>query len=68
VEDPLLDAATLARAVTSGILDAPHLKNNPFGRGAIRTQIVKGQCLTIDEKGHPLNEAERLSRIRKEAP
>lgn len=64
VEDPLLDAATLARAVTSGILDAPHLKNNPFGRGAIRTQIVKGQCLTIDEKGHPLNEAERLSRIR----
>jgi methylmalonyl-CoA mutase cobalamin-binding subunit len=68
VEDPLLDAATLARAVTNGILDAPHLKNNPFGRGAIRTQIVKGQCLTIDEKGHPLNEAERLSRIRKEAP
>jgi len=64
VEDPLLDAATLARAVTSGILDAPHLKNNPFGRGAIRTQIVKGQCLTIDEKGHPINEAERLSRIR----
>jgi len=68
VEDPLLDAATLARAVTSGILDAPHLKNNPFGRGAIRTQIVKGQCLTIDEKGHPINEVERLSRIRKEAP
>jgi methylmalonyl-CoA mutase cobalamin-binding subunit len=66
VEDPLLDAATLARAVTSGILDAPHLKNNPFGRGAIRTQIVKGQCLTIDKKGHPLIEAERLSRIRKE--
>jgi len=68
VEDPLLDAATLARAVTNGILDAPHLKNNPFGRGAIRTQIVKGQCLTIDEKGHPLNEAERLSRIKKELP
>jgi methylmalonyl-CoA mutase cobalamin-binding subunit len=68
VEDPLLDAAMLARTVTSGILDAPHLKNNPFGRGAIRTQIVKGQCLTIDKKGHPLNEAERLSRIIKEAP
>jgi len=68
VKDPLLDAAMLARAVTSGILDAPHLKNNSFGRGAIRTQIVKGQCLTIDEKGHPLNEAERLSRIIKEAP
>jgi len=68
VKDPLLDAAMLARAVTSGILDAPHLKNNSFGRGAIRTQIVIGQCLTIDEKGHPLNEAERLSRIIKEAP
>ena len=24
---------TLARAVTSGILDAPHLRNNPFTHG-----------------------------------
>ena len=68
VEDPLLDAVTLARAVTSGLLDAPHLKNNPFGRGAIRTQIVNGQCLAVDMDGRPLAEKERISRIRKELP
>ena len=32
--DPLADPATLARAVQSGILDAPQLRNNPFARGA----------------------------------
>ena len=32
VEDPLSDAGTLAKAVTLGILDAPQLKNNPFGQ------------------------------------
>jgi hypothetical protein len=68
VEDPLLDAATLARAVTNGILDAPHLKNNPFGRGAIRTQIVNGQCLAVAAQGRPLTEKERLSKTRKELP
>ena len=31
VADPFTDPATLARAVTSGILDAPHLRNNAFG-------------------------------------
>ncbi len=33
VEEPWCDPATLAAAVTTGILDAPQLKNNPFGRG-----------------------------------
>ncbi|MBO9371617.1 MAG: cobalamin-dependent protein, partial [Chloroflexi bacterium] len=33
VSDPLTDPATLARAVTTGILDAPHLRNNPYARG-----------------------------------
>ena len=66
VEDPLLDAAMLAKAVTSGILDAPHLKNNPSGRGVIRTQIISGQCLAVDVDGQPLTEKERLSKTRKE--
>ena len=30
--DPLTDPTVLARAVTSWILDAPQLRNNPFGR------------------------------------
>ena len=54
-------AATLAAAVTSGILDAPQLNNNRFGRGSIRTRIVNGMCLAVDTDGHPLSEENRLS-------
>ena len=48
VVDPLTDPATLARAVTTGLLDAPHLKNNPFARGAVVTSIDKrGACVAV---------------------
>ena len=66
VKDPWTDAATLASAVTSGILDAPQLKNNRFGRGAIRTQIINGMCLAVDPAGQPLSEKDRLAKFRKE--
>lgn len=66
VPDAWTDAATLAQAVTSGILDAPQLKNNPFARGQVRTYIVKGQCVAVDANGHPLSESERLSTLTKE--
>ncbi len=56
VEDPWTDAATLAKAVPSGLLDAPQLKNNRFARGEIRTQIINGMCLAVDERGRPLSE------------
>ena len=32
-EDPLTDAKVLTEAVKRGIMDAPHLRNNPFARG-----------------------------------
>ena len=38
------------RAVTSGILDAPQLKNNPYGRGEVATRIIGGACLAVDEQ------------------
>jgi hypothetical protein len=64
VADPLIDPVTLARAVTSGILDAPQLRGNPFGRGQIRTQINRyGACVTVDGAGRPVREAERLAQI-----
>jgi len=66
VEDAWSDPITLAEAVTSGILDAPQLKNNPFGRGQIRTQIVNGMCVAVDADGRPLGEAERLVALGKE--
>jgi hypothetical protein len=63
VADPLTDALTLARAVRRGILDAPQLKNNRYGRGQIRTQIMAGACLAVDAAGRPLSEEQRLSTL-----
>jgi len=65
--DPLTDPAVLARAVTSGILDAPQLRNNPFGRGRIRTRITPaGACVAVDSEGRPLPEDVRLAFILRE--
>jgi len=65
--DPLTDPAVLARAVTLGILDAPHLRNNRFGRGLIRTRITPaGACVSVDSQGQPLPEAHRLNTLLKE--
>ncbi|HLE51344.1 MAG TPA: cobalamin B12-binding domain-containing protein [Anaerolineales bacterium] len=58
--DPLIDGETLAWAVTSGILDAPHLRNNPYACGRVRTRILGGACLAVDELGKPISEAERV--------
>lgn len=65
VADPLVDPATLACAVTTGILDAPQLRNNPFGRGQVVTQIDRhGACVAVDKTGRPLREARRLAALR----
>ena len=63
VADPFTDPATLARAVTSGILDAPHLRNNAFARGQIATRIDRrGACVAVEAvSGRSLPEAERLA-------
>jgi len=61
VTDPFTDPATLARAVSSGILDAPHLRNNPHARGEIITRTVGGACVAVDPAGRPLPETVRLA-------
>jgi hypothetical protein len=61
VTDPRADAATLAKAVTEGILDAPQLINNKFGKGAIRTRVVNGACEAVNSSGKVILERERLS-------
>jgi hypothetical protein len=49
VTDPLADAEVLARAVQTGLLDAPQLKNNPYGRGKDYTQIdSRGAAVSVD--------------------
>lgn len=59
--DAFTDPQTLADTVTKGILDAPHLRNNPFARGEIRTSIINGACQTVDQYGRVITEKERLA-------
>jgi methylmalonyl-CoA mutase cobalamin-binding subunit len=65
VDDPFTDPGTLARAVTSGVLDAPHLRNNPFARGQIITRIDEhGACVAVDPvTGQPLSEELRIANL-----
>jgi methylmalonyl-CoA mutase cobalamin-binding subunit len=61
VKDPWTDPETLARAVKTGILDAPHLKGHPLAKGEIVSRIVDGACVAIDPQGQkPVSEAEWL--------
>ena len=61
--DPFTDAETLARAVTSGLMDAPQLRNNKFGRGEVSTRIINGACVAVDTKGKPIKEQTRISKL-----
>ena len=63
VEDAWADPSTLARAVTSGILDAPQLRNNKFGNGLIQTRIINGACVSVNQDGQPISEKLRLSKF-----
>jgi len=60
VLDPLIDAATLTKAVNLGIMDAPQLKNNAFAPGRICTRVINGCSEAVDEQGKPISEEERL--------
>jgi hypothetical protein len=65
VSDSLTDPVTLTRAVTRGILDAPHLRNNPFGCGRVVTRIDRrGACVAVDPvTGRELSERERITAL-----
>jgi methylmalonyl-CoA mutase cobalamin-binding subunit len=65
VSDPLIDPVTLTQAVTTGLLDAPHLRSNPFARGQIVTRIDKrGACVAVEpDSGWALSEKNRVARL-----
>ena len=65
VEDPFTDPDTLSRSVSLGIMDAPHLKNNPFARGEVKTAFIGGACVAVNEKGEKLSEEDRLQYLLK---
>jgi methylmalonyl-CoA mutase cobalamin-binding subunit len=64
IVDPLTDPVTLARAVTTGILDAPHLRGNPFARGEVSTRMIDGASWAVDNNGQPMFEAQRLALLK----
>lgn len=65
VRDPWSDPATLASAVTVGILDAPHLKGSSMAKGQIVTRIIDSMCLSVNpQTGKPWSETERLAHLK----
>jgi len=60
-EDPLTSPAVLAEAIKLGVLDAPHLKGNPYAAGLLETRTVKGAIEPVDPRTKQvLGERERL--------
>lgn len=63
-DDPLSDPAVLSNAIRLGILDAPHLKGNPYAAGKLVTTILNGSVYPVDEQsGKVIGEAERLAKM-----
>lgn len=63
VADPLADAATLARAVAVGLMDAPQLRNNRFAPGRVLTRMINGASIAVGQEGQPLSESDRLAQV-----
>jgi len=60
-EDPLTSPRILAEAIRLGVLDAPHLKGNPYAAGMLQTRPVNGAIEPVDPKTKKvLSESERL--------
>lgn len=49
-KNPYINHKVLNRVVKFGIFDAPHLKNNKFALGQIKTKIIDGACYSWDQK------------------
>ena len=64
VVDPWSDPETIAQAIKTGIIDAPHLKGNPAAAGKLTTKMVNGACYAYDyQEDRIISENERLARL-----
>jgi hypothetical protein len=65
VSDPLTRPATLTKTVTTGIMDAPHLRGNPFARGKVVTSVDRrGACVAVDPvTGRAHSEEDRIASL-----
>ena len=62
-ENPYVNYKVLNRLIKYGIFDAPHLKNNEFALGRIKTKMIKGACYSWDEEHQ--EKVDELFRIKK---
>ncbi len=63
-EDPYINPNILNRIVKYGIFDAPHLKNNKFAKGELKTKIINGACYSWDSARDKIyEEIERIKDI-----
>ncbi|NLX63783.1 MAG: cobalamin B12-binding domain-containing protein [Clostridiaceae bacterium] len=61
--DPLTNPAVLAEAIKVGILDAPHLKGNPYAAGQLETRCIEGGIdAWCKKEERRIFERERLSK------
>ncbi len=64
-DDPLANTDVLCDCIRNGYIDAVHIVKNSKYRGDLKTSIIDGKCLAVDNiSGKPINESERLSRLR----
>jgi hypothetical protein len=62
--NPLIEPITYVRAVEVGVLDAPHLRNNPIAKGQLKTNMIDGACSAIDpDLESPISEHTRLRHL-----
>lgn len=63
-EDPWSDPIVLEDIIKRGIIDAPHLRNNPSAKGTLETRIVDGKCMAYSSKSDKVvTEQERLKEL-----
>lgn len=63
-EDPLGNAEVLCDCIRKGYIDAVHILKNDKYRGNLRTKIIDGKCMAVDENGNVISEKERLAGLK----
>jgi hypothetical protein len=58
--NPYLSSECLAKAVQTGLFDAPQVKGFKGARGEIHTEIIDGKCVAIDITGAEIGEKQRI--------
>lgn len=63
--DPFVEPKVLADIIKRGIIDAPHLKGNPWAKGTLITRVIDGKCVAYSiDLQRPITEKERIDILR----